>query len=472
MRDEKTSNSEMTAALEAWLNEVVATYQTRLGDIVQLLGWPRWHSDPAGGFRRYPHDVTYKYPALEDAIFGNSSTWAEVEKLSERHARLKQHSSEFVRSTNGSGRAYTLQELCKCLIPTIKLASEDTVAADTDFDVKARIDEFIGVLNADHIEHTTVWPIRGLATDAPIILDEWTEFRELTTEEKLHCLNFEIIRPFSISAAIPPEHSRWFGLCHRTLDKKTFGHDEQQDVSELTKRFADLEQILEDFLVTVPLVTDRVAYHAGGFQGAPHFELGRFLVFGITGRGVGSANDMHFSLGGGAENVNDEVAAEICETWAFIRASKNGSFKKRVGNAARRLFYAETRFKKEDVLVDLMVAAESLYLNSDKNELRFRMSLNAALWADVDGIEKRKIFGNFIKAYDLRSKVVHGSEATQESVTESISLIKSTLLEGIRKALSHLKTTSDAPYWEKMIFPDDIAGDTLNDSADNLSSDN
>lgn len=458
MSHKTVSDSELAAALEMWLKEAMGTIHARFNDLVQLLGSPKWHADQEGGFKRYPHTAIYNHQALEEAIFTDSKAWSELEKIADKHTRLKQHSREFLRTGDGIGRQYGLRDLFIPLLPHSYMEDTHKVCADIMFDFGDRIENFLKDLNADYVERIIVWPIRELATDTPIKLDDHTEFRELTAEEKVHCLNFEFIRPDARNNIISSEHSRWFGLCHRKHDKKSFGHEDTQWMADFTRRFADLEQILEDFLVAVPLVTGRAANHAGGFYGPPHFELGRFLVTGIIGHRGGAANDLQFIYVDECSTLHAEAAAALRETWTFIRSGEGGSFRKRVRNAARRFYYAETRSKTEDALVDLMVAAESLYLNENKNEIKFRMSINSALWADGDHIKRQEIFENFKEAYNLRSKIVHGSDVEREKVSRSISLISPLIKAGIKKAISHLKGNSDAPDWKSMKSSAESAG--------------
>jgi hypothetical protein len=444
-------DDKITTALECWLSEAQITIAKQFSSLVQHIGMSRWHAQPSGSFKHYPFDAIYKYSELETAIFERSENWVKVERLAKKHKNLNRHCAEFVSSTSGSGRTYSLRELCKTMLPKLRLVDEQSIYADTNLDVKLRVRTFLEAINSESIDHTTVWPIQGLATVNPVILDELTQFRELTEKEKLHCLNFEIIRPM-MQQEILAERACWFGLCRTTKDAKIFGSQNSVNPELITKRFADLDQLLEDFLVSVPLTNNRVAFHAGGISAAPHFEHGNALSFGTTGRSVGASNDIRFMFIDENTILTTETAEKLCEVWTFIRASKKGSFKKRVGNAARRLFYAETRTKHDDVLIDLMIAAESLYLNDDKNELSYRMSLNAALWADVDDADRRQIFDAFKSAYNLRSKVVHGSAATLEKLAESTSIIKPILRDGIRKALVHLNISSNAPDWESAIF--------------------
>jgi hypothetical protein len=84
--------------------------------------------------------------------------------------------------------------------------------------------------------------------------------------------------------------------------------------------------------------------------------------------------------------------------------------------AVRRYSYAHERHRLEDKIVDLLVAAEALFL-SDYNkadpyigEIRFRMSLRAALFLNTNGESRRRVFRQMRAAYDLRSSIVHGGD--------------------------------------------------------------
>ena len=66
-----------------------------------------------------------------------------------------------------------------------------------------------------------------------------------------------------------------------------------------------------------------------------------------------------------------------------------------------------------DRIVDYMIAAESLLLadQSEKTELRFRLSLRAANLIEHPEHDAPAVFKLMREGYDARSKVVHGSGA-------------------------------------------------------------
>lgn len=61
----------------------------------------------------------------------------------------------------------------------------------------------------------------------------------------------------------------------------------------------------------------------------------------------------------------------------------------------------------EDRLIDQMIAFESLYLGNEQ-ELTYRLALRTAFLLDKDKNAREAIFSDMKKAYDLRSKIVHG----------------------------------------------------------------
>lgn len=69
----------------------------------------------------------------------------------------------------------------------------------------------------------------------------------------------------------------------------------------------------------------------------------------------------------------------------------------------------------EDQLIDLVIALESLFSPSDKDELRFRISLNAALLIGKDPEDRNAIMDFVTKVYDHRSGLVHEGKSPFQS---------------------------------------------------------
>lgn len=69
----------------------------------------------------------------------------------------------------------------------------------------------------------------------------------------------------------------------------------------------------------------------------------------------------------------------------------------------------------EDQLIDLVIALESLFSPSDKDELRFRISLNAALLLGKDPEDRNAIKDFVMRIYNHRSALVHEGKSPFQS---------------------------------------------------------
>jgi len=70
--------------------------------------------------------------------------------------------------------------------------------------------------------------------------------------------------------------------------------------------------------------------------------------------------------------------------------------------------YAHIRERPEDKLIDYMIAFESLFIKGEV-ELSYRLSLRVAAFLGGNQKEKGRVFNLMREAYNLRSKIVHGS---------------------------------------------------------------
>jgi hypothetical protein len=89
--------------------------------------------------------------------------------------------------------------------------------------------------------------------------------------------------------------------------------------------------------------------------------------------------------------------------------------RKFLGLAMRRIGYAHERHRIEDKLIDLLIAAEALFLSDAgsetyRGELQYRLAQRAAFFLGDDPHTREKIYQHMKDAYKLRSQVVHGGK--------------------------------------------------------------
>lgn len=173
----------------------------------------------------------------------------------------------------------------------------------------------------------------------------------------------------------------------------------------------------------------------------------------------------------GAYSLSEKAASQLPGFWAALNSPgvRNRQF---LQVALRRFGLACERIYPEDALLDLMIAAEALFLTDvgdDKyrGELRFRLALRAAMFIDSD--DRRATFRAIRLAYDLRSQLVHGG--TPPSPPEPYLTIQSfnLALEGlIRSALlRYCVAAAGAPGRGSILPPDeDVLATPRADSSD------
>jgi hypothetical protein len=166
-----------------------------------------------------------------------------------------------------------------------------------------------------------------------------------------------------------------------------------------------------------------------------------------------------------------ERTAEFASFYdGFERARAN----RIIASATRRFALAGERQRPDDKLVDLMIAAESLFLTDvgtaqDRGELRFRIALRAAFYIEGSGLTRQEIFRQIRRGYDARSAIVHGGELGDNllrspsgeaiSVDEFALSIETLMRLALRRAIDgHEEGTSAIAAWDDLIFSEPSAG--------------
>jgi Apea-like HEPN len=133
--------------------------------------------------------------------------------------------------------------------------------------------------------------------------------------------------------------------------------------------------------------------------------------------------------------------------------------------AARRYGFAIESHREEDRIVDVMIAAEALFLSDagsaqERGELKYRLSLRAAYFMGKDINERKTIFRFMKNAYDARSTIAHGGQPTKLKGLngEQIGLHQFThftahyVRRGLRKAIREAPPEGPFMDWDSLIL--------------------
>ena len=135
--------------------------------------------------------------------------------------------------------------------------------------------------------------------------------------------------------------------------------------------------------------------------------------------------------------------------------------------AIRRFSQSNERDIVEDRIIDLMIAAEAIFLSSGgsfQGELKYRISHRASMFIETDAGRQRYLFDFMKKAYDVRSAIVHGShpnlpnkmDGSTYTLYEFCDDIEKYLRISMKKAIDQTasaKDKSSAIDWDSIIFP-------------------
>jgi hypothetical protein len=155
------------------------------------------------------------------------------------------------------------------------------------------------------------------------------------------------------------------------------------------------------------------------------------------------------------------------QLWQGVQ-SEGVTRRKYIGLAMRRLGYAHERHRVEDRIIDLLIAAEALFLSDTggetyRGELQYRLAQRAGVLLGGDPAGRLKVYRHMREAYKLRSKVVHGGNPGQlrledgrpVSLEEFVETTKVYLRLALRKIIDlalQSQSSAELVKWDESIF--------------------
>jgi hypothetical protein len=304
----------------------------------------------------------------------------------------------------------------------------------------------------DKLQYTALALLQGLSMeDAVVRLSESLEIRRLTKEE---------VEPYRTSRSA--WRDEWCAIRARYEVSKRIG-DNPLDKFPVENRYEliqkeraveeEAHERIEDVIDALRLYGKVTVFHSGIIHLPP-----RWLFTGsysVPNRVLGEAG-ISFTFG------SEGDVEHFPQFWHKLESQK---VKKELSTAVRRFSYSCVRHQNEDKIIDLMIAAEALFLHGTREgEKRFRLALRAARFLGEDAAKQKEIYDRFKKAYDFRSKLVHGGSAPalrrlKGEITESDKLIEAVGMDihrAILKAVDILSnsqaTALNDSFWDNLLF--------------------
>lgn len=435
----------------------------RVGDGTDLLihvgGLPEWRQNSDGAYR------IEREPLAWDSLVVDQLTalpqWSRIEEAVSNNSRLRAHFGHVV----GSAYARNQMDLKATLMYLFPrpVWSEDRSAVLLDgsnFEAAYRALE--GFFSGNSVTQLSMWLVRGVELDKPIRLDDHTVLRKLSPLEIADCLRGGLIVPRHGDIMLPndPVEGVPTGLFLSRRERKAFDSEPMPaDLEDFNKRILEKQSAVEK-LQSCAALANLPNLSVSNMKAESHSWNGRLTSF-VSGGGMSIKFLLVNQLQ--SDTITPSKARLLTKYWVWQSRQRNSN----LTFAARRLGYANERVRLEDLLLDTMIAAESLYLGGDKDtELKFRFSMHAAVWADParQDATRREIYDFMRKAYDARSKIAHGSELRPNELKykgntvplqEFCRLLNEVVRLGLVKAVNYTERNSVSkftPDWDGMIL--------------------
>jgi hypothetical protein len=295
------------------------------------------------------------------------------------------------------------------------------------------------------IEHTAIAPLNGFIAGGPLQLSDKIEIVQLEGDAKETKsegdLWHEKVYAISIKYSLPKAIGK--------VNELTPDHRRDDDAI----RKAVNEQIAE-VVTALRLQGIESVYVPGVIHKTSKWSFGQSRPF--PGQFV---PEITFSM-----SVEPDWMLKFKEFWKTLQTDvvQKRNF---LLIAIRRFGYAHERYRSEDKIIDLLIAAEALFLsdNTYTGEIKYRLAQRSAFFLAATSEDRKIVFRRMKAAYDLRSATAHGgiykkafppkSDGSESTLDDFVGQIQEYVRWAILKAL-HLATLPDTPL--KLVEWDDL----------------
>ena len=148
--------------------------------------------------------------------------------------------------------------------------------------------------------------------------------------------------------------------------------------------------------------------------------------------------------------LNDAALGEFTEFFDEYWGMLEG-LDRRVKRGLSRFSSSYERRELEDRLIDLVIALEALFNDSESDSVSFKIAIRCAGWLYPPGEQRFSLFRFIKRVYEFRSAAVHGRKGKrQEPTTEILDRLECVVRTSVMKFLDHQKSD------QKTLEPKDL----------------
>ncbi len=454
--------AQISTETEGVLRDFVRAAVSRLSEALkdQAPEWDvdwRWERGPDGHFREHTKRTRKLWPILNDEWLRSLPEYDTCVKHLKSDPVIGPHLDRLVGTDTGA----TPVEADNILQSAIYSMLDDQGAlafTDERFDREWR--ELVEFFGAELIAFKIVAPLpRLVVPDFPLRLNNELVLDRLTEDEVSRCCLVGVLRPQSqrfplidAGVAVGVRRTMFLPKLIRTGDEPPEQPAAADEGSFGSRPLLRADLLIDDVLSALRLFKHtqvRTTGHAS-WTDPPWRNTG--TSFRVLGQ---------WPYWGKYELSAGEVPLFL-ELWHLLEEGAA-----RFGFSIRRFNLAFDRGLLADRIVDLVIAAESLFLGDlgvqDRGELRFRFALRAAKFIEHPNYGEHDILRVMRLAYDARSAIVHGGSPKDTRLPDNESAKLPTFIDaieelvrlGLRKGLSMKedgKKMRQTEYWDTLVL--------------------
>jgi hypothetical protein len=417
----------------------------------------RWERGTDGCFREHKKRMWRLWPLLSDEWLLSQPDYQRCVESLKSDVVVGPHLDCLV-GTKMSASRLEANNILTSLIYAMLDHDGRLVFTDEQFDGKWR--EFVGLFGADRMASKMVAPLPNLVVpEFPLRLNNELVLDCLTDDEVTRCYQVGVIRPDSLR--FPLIYGADAVGIRRTmfLPKVIRRDDEPHEPPEAGDEgsFGNRPLLRDDLVIDDVLSTLRLFKHTRiRTAGQAGWTDSFWLKGGTSYRVLGQRPYW------GQFELSEAEVPRFLELWSLLEEGAS-----RFGFSIHRFNLAFARGLLADQIVDLVIAAEALFLSDldekYRGELRFRFALRAAKFIEHPQYGEHEVFRLMRRAYDARSAIVHGGSPDDTRLPDNqsaklgtfIDVIEELVRLGLRKGLSmkeDAKKMRQAEYWDNLVF--------------------
>ena len=454
--------AQISAETERALRDLVKAAVSRLSEALkdQAPEWEvdsRWERGTDGHFREHTKRTRKLWPILNDGWLRSLPDYDTCVEHLKSDLVVGPHLDRLV-GTNTTASRLEADDILRSAI--YAMLNDEGAFAFTDERFDRAWRELVAFFGAERLAFNLVAPLPHLVVpDFPLRLNNELVLDRLTEDEVTRCCQVGVLRPQSWR--FPLINAEVAVGIRRTmfLPKLIWTDDEPREQPDTADEgsFGSRPLLRDDLFVDDVLSALRLYKHTQvRTAGHASWTDSPWLKASTSYRVL-----RQWPYGGKYELSEGEVP-QFLELWHLLEEGAA-----RFGFSIHRFNLAFDRGLLVDRIVDLVIAAESLFLGDldvqYRGELRFRFALRAAKFIEDPSYSEHDVFRVMRRAYDARSAIVHGGSPKDTRLPDNQSAKLPTFIDaieelvrlGLRKGLSMRedgKKIRQAEYWDTLVF--------------------